>query len=114
MKTKDKIDGDVGILWLKGKIMGYPETDDLHNEVKSLLGGGAKKIVIDLQGVNWMNSMGVGALMRSLTTVRNAGGELCLSRLTEKVRSIFVMTQLVRVFEIYESVDKAVEHYKSS
>jgi len=112
MKIKDKIQDGVGILTLKGKLMGYPETDDLHSEVKVFLSDKVKNVVIDMGGVNWLNSMGVGALMRCLTTVKNAGGNICLARLTDKARSIFVMTQLVRVFDIFETVNEAVKHFK--
>ena len=113
MKFKDKIHGDVGVLTLKGKLMGYPETDELHDEVRALLGQGIKKILVDLNGVSWMNSMGVGALMRCLTTVKNHEGELSLSRVTDKTRSIFVMTQLIRVFKIHETIEQGIESYKS-
>ncbi len=111
MKFKDKMNGDVGVLTCKGKMMGFPETDDLHGEIRSFLGQGVKKIVVDLSGISWMNSMGVGALMRCLTTARNHKADMCLIGLTDKVRSIFVMTQLVRVFNIYESEKQAVESF---
>jgi anti-sigma B factor antagonist len=113
MKFKDKIQGDVGILTLKGKLMGYPETDQLHDEIRSFIGQGIKKILVDLNDVNWMNSMGVGALMRCLTTVKNKEGDLRLSRLTDKIHSLFVMTQLIRVFNIYETIDKGIASYQS-
>ncbi len=113
MKFKDKIERDVGILTLKGKLMGYPETDQLHDEVRSFLGQGIKKILIDLNGVSWMNSMGVGALMRCFATVKNKDGDLHLARLTDKTRSIFVMMQLVRVFKIYETVDEGIDSFTS-
>ena len=67
---------------------------------------------IDLNDVSWMNSMGVGALMRCLTTVKNKEGDLRLSRLTDKARSIFVMTQLIRVFQIHETIDQGIESFK--
>jgi len=111
MKFKDKMVGDVGVLSLKGKLMGYPETDELNNEIRSFLGSGTKKIVIDMGGVTWLNSMGVGALMRSYTTVTNSGGQLKLARLTDKARGLFTMTQLIKVFEIYEDADKAVKSF---
>ena len=113
MKFKDKIEDGIGILTLKGKLMGYPETDELHDEMKSFLGQKVHKIVIDLNGVSWMNSMGVGALMRCLTTIRNAEGDLRLARMSEKARSVFVITQLISIFKIFESVDEAVESYKN-
>ena len=113
MKFKDKIHGDVGVLTLKGKLMGYPETDELHDEIRSFLGQGIKNILVDLNGVSWMNSMGVGALMRCLTTVKNKEGDLRLSRLTDKTRSIFVMMQLVRVLKIYETRDEGIDSFTS-
>ena len=113
MKFKDKIEDGIGILTLKGKLMGYPETDDLYDEIKSFMGQKVNRIVIDLNGVSWMNSMGVGALMRCLTTVRNSEGDVRLARMGEKARNVFVITQLISIFKIFESVEEAVESYKS-
>lgn len=113
MKFKDKMVGDVAVLSLKGKLMGYPETDELNDEIRSFLGSGTRKIVIDMGGVSWLNSMGVGALMRSYTTVTNNEGSLKLARMTDKARGLFTMTQLIKVFDIYESIDEAVESFKS-
>jgi anti-sigma B factor antagonist len=111
MKFKDKIEDGVGILTLKGKLMGYPETDELHDEMRSFLGQKVNKIVIDLNGVTWMNSMGVGSLMRCFTTIRNAKGDLRLARMSEKARSVFVITQLISIFKIFETVAEAKESF---
>ncbi|TFH01983.1 MAG: anti-sigma factor antagonist [Calditrichales bacterium] len=113
MKFKDRIEDGIGVLILKGKLMGYPETDELHDEMKSFLGQKIKNIVIDANGVSWMNSMGVGSLMRCLTTIRNAGGDLRLARMSEKARSVFVITQLISVFKIFETVEEGIESFKS-
>ena len=112
MKFKDKIHGDVGVITLKGKLMGLPETDELQDEVKSMLGSGNKKIVLDLDGVKWMNSLGIGALMRSHTTIQNAGGQLCLARIAGKVNSVLVLTQLIKIFKTHETIDQAIESFK--
>ena len=112
MKFKDQIIGDVGVIKLKGKLMGLPETDDLQSEVKAMFGQDIKKIVLDLDGVKWMNSLGIGAIMRSHTTVKNAGGDLCLARISDKVNSVLVLTQLIRIFKTYDSVKEAVESFK--
>jgi len=113
MRFKDKIYGDVGVLSLKGKLMGVPETDDLHDEVRSMLGQGIKKIVLDLDGVKWINSLGIGAIMRSHTTVSNNGGKFCLSRIADKVQSVLVITQLINIFETFSSNDEAIESMKN-
>jgi anti-sigma B factor antagonist len=55
-----------------------------------------------------MNSSGLGALMGSLTTTRNAGGELKLANVTEKVQSLFMITKLITIFSTYDSVEDAV------
>jgi anti-sigma B factor antagonist len=114
MKFKDKIEDGIGILTLKGKLMGYPETDQLHDEMKSFLGQKINKIIIDLNGVSWMNSMGVGSLMRCFTTIRNANGDLRLARMSEKARSVFVITQLISIFKIYETVEEAIDSFKKA
>ncbi len=113
MKFKDKIEDGIGILTLKGKLMGYPETDELHDEMKSFLGQKVNKIVIDLNGVSWINSMGIGALMHCLTTIRNAEGDLRLARMSEKARSVFVISQLISIYKIYETVGEAKESFKN-
>jgi anti-sigma B factor antagonist len=113
MKFKDKIENGIGILTLKGKLMGYPETDELHDEMKSFLGQKVYKIVIDLNGVSWINSMGIGALMRCLTTIRNAEGDLRLARMGEKARSVFVISQLISIYKIFETVEEAIESFKN-
>lgn len=112
MKFKDNIEGDVGIIKLKGKLMGLPETDELQFEVKAMIGQKIKKIVLDMHDVNWMNSIGIGALMRSHTTIKNNDGEMVLSRLSGKVNSVLMLTQLTKIFKSFDTVDDAVKSFK--
>jgi len=111
MKIKTEIMDDVAVIIPHGKLMGPPDTEALHNEVKAMLGNNIKNIVIDLKHVNWMNSLGVGAIMSSYASVKNAGGKLKLSSLTEKVRSLMLIMQLVKVFEVYESPKQAAKSF---
>jgi len=108
MKFKDEIKGDVGILAMKGKLMGPPESDELHTEVRSLLGQGAKKIVLDMGGVTWINSLGVGAIMRCYTSIVNSNGKLTIANPADKVKYIFSMIRLMELFNVSESVEDAV------
>jgi len=71
-----------------------------------------KHVVIDMGGVNYVNSSGLGTLISALTTMRNAGGDLRLARIGEKVQNLFVITQLVKVFDTYETVERALASYK--
>lgn len=112
MQINEKRQDDVAILSLKGKLMGGPETKALHDKVKELAENDVKKVVIDLGNVKWMNSSGLGTLMGSLTTLKNAGGELKLANVTEKVQSLFMITKLITIFDTKDSVDEAVASFK--
>ena len=111
MRIREKIEGDVAILSLSGKMMGGPETKELQTHVKGLLNDKLTKVVVDLGKVKWMNSSGLGALMGSLTSMRNADGDLRIANVTEKVKSLLMITQLMTIFKTYESVDRAVASY---
>ena len=99
--------GDVSVMILKGKLMGGPETIEVHEQVKSLIDQDRKKVVIDLSHVAWMNSSGLGTMMGCLTSLKNAGGDLKLAGVTEKVKSLFMITKLITIFETYDSADQA-------
>ncbi|MFQ5825095.1 MAG: STAS domain-containing protein [bacterium] len=111
MQIKEQMHGNVAVISLKGKLMGGPETLAIHEKIKELVGNNINKVVIDLGNVKWMNSSGLGALMGSMTTLRNAGGELKLAKVTEKVQSLFMITKLITIFETFDGVDQAVSSF---
>ncbi len=112
MNIKEKMHGDVAVVALKGNLMGEPDTTDVREKIYSLLQDDVKKVVLDLGKVKWINSSGLGALIAAMTSVKNKGGELRLANVTEKVESIFMITQLIKVFKTYETVDRAVASFK--
>jgi len=112
MQIKEKIDKNVAILTFKGDLLGEPDTSNIRNKVHSLVTDNMKKIVIDLGGVNYMNSSGIGTLIACFTTVKNSDGELKLANVGGKVQNLFVITQLVKVFDTYETVDRAIANFK--
>ncbi|MBI5022214.1 MAG: STAS domain-containing protein [Ignavibacteriales bacterium] len=111
MVIKEKMENDIAILNLKGDLLGEPDTTTLRDKIHSLVGDEVKKVVIDLGGVNYMNSSGLGTLISTLTTMRNAEGELKLARVGKKVQNLFIITQLVKVFDTYETVDRATASF---
>ena len=112
MQISEQREGDVAILVLKGKLMGGPETKAVHDKVKELADNKEKKVVIDLGKVKWMNSSGLGVIMGSLTTLKNAGGELNLANVTDRVQSLFMITKLITLFETHDSLKEAVASFK--
>ena len=92
--------------------MGGPETISIHDKVKELITENKKKVVIDLSKVKWMNSSGLGTMMGCLTSLKNAQGDLKLSGVTEKVKSLFMITKLITLFETHGTSDEAVKAFQ--
>lgn len=111
MKIKEKMEGDVAVLSISGKMMGGPETTALHDRVKSLITDGIHRVVIDLKGVKWMNSSGLGVLMACMSSLNQVNGKLKLSSVTEKVQSIMMITKLIQIFDTYEHAERAVAKF---
>lgn len=109
MKLSSREQDGVTILEPKGKIMGGPDATSLREVVRDLVNEDKKKIVIDLAEVDWMNSTGLGILISCLTTLKNSGGELKLSNVTDKIKSLLTITKLVTVFDAYDSTDDAIK-----
>ncbi len=112
MQIKEKITGDVVVLKFKGSLMGEPDTTKIRQKFHSLVNDELQKVVIDMGGVKWINSAGLGSLIAGLTTLRNAGGDLRLANVADKVESLFMITQLVKVFKSYETADRAIASFK--
>ena len=112
MEFNTKIHGDVGIIELKGKLMGLPHTEMLNNEIKTMMSQNLKKIVLDLHAVEWINSSGIGAIMRSFISVKNVEGEFRLARMSEKVADVLDLTQLIKIFRPNNTLDEAIESLK--
>jgi anti-sigma B factor antagonist len=112
MNIKEKMHGDVAVVALKGNLMGEPDTTEVREKIYGLLQDDVKKVVLDLGKVKWINSSGLGSLIAAMTSVKNKGGDLRLANVTEKVESVFMITQLIKVFKTYETVDRAVASFK--
>lgn len=110
MKFEDHFEGDVAVIVVSGKIMGGEETTMFHGKIHEFISGNKKNIVVDLEKVDWMNSVGLGMLISALTTVKNAGGRLVLANIT-KIESILTITRLISVFDHYDSRDEAVKSF---
>jgi anti-sigma B factor antagonist len=108
MKYSNTVKDGILVFSLKGKIMGGPESAAFHEELRKSVGGGQRKVVLDLGEVEWMNSSGLGLLISALTTVRNASAEMKLARATDKITSLLVITKLNSVFESYPTIEAAV------
>jgi anti-sigma B factor antagonist len=101
----------VTIVDINGRITLGDETGLLRDTVRQLVAAGKKKIVLNLANVDYIDSSGVGELVGSFTTVRNAGGELKLLNLTKKVHDVLHVTKLYTVFDIKDDEFTAVKSF---
>lgn len=111
MQIKEQIEGDVVVLSLRGNLMGEPETSEFRDKVKDLVRDGFLKIVLDVSKIKWVNSSGLGALISALATVNNSGGDMRLANVTEKIKSLFMITQLIKVFKTFDTSERAVASF---
>ncbi len=112
MQTMMKIVDNVAVITLKGKLMGGPETEECHRQVKEAIAQGINKAAVDLSGAEWINSRGMGMLMACYISLANQGGELRLAGETEKTKSLLHMTKLNTIFKSYETVEKAIHSFR--
>lgn len=103
--------GEAVVISLSGDVMGGPDGSTLHSKLHELRSSGSRNVVVDLGGVRFMNSSGLGMLIGALTTMRNANGDLRLSRVGERVLSLLMITKLVSVFKHFETVEEAVASF---
>jgi anti-sigma B factor antagonist len=108
--SKREVD-HVAILDLNGRVILGDELDSLRSAVRNLLGQDKKKIILNLAGVDYIDSSGVGELVGCFVAVRNAGGELKLLNLTQKVHDVLHVTKLYTVFDIRDDEFKAVKAF---
>lgn len=101
----------VTILDVAGRIVLGPEIGILRDAVRGLIKEGKKKIILNLSGVDYLDSSGVGQLVGSFTAVRNAGGELKLMNLTQKVSDVLHVTKLYTVFDIKDDEFTAIKSF---
>jgi anti-sigma B factor antagonist len=99
--------GDVLIVQCQGRIVAGPEVLKLHAYVGDAI---AKHhdVVLVLEGVEFIDSSGLGALVRLLQAARSKKGDLKLSRVPPNIRKTLEMTHLLSQFEAYDSVEEAI------
>ncbi len=111
MKIKTTEKYEAVVLELKGNVMGGDDTKEFNEVLHKLIGGGKTRVVLDLGGVKFMNSSGLGMLIGGLTTMKKAEGHLKLANVTEKIESLLIITKLIKIFESFDSVDDAVKSF---
>jgi len=104
--------GDVTILDMSGKVTLGEGSVALRTTIRRLLGDGKKKILLNLGGVGYIDSSGIGELVSSFTAVNKEDGTLKLLNLTQKIQDLLAITKLLTVFDVYDSESDALSSFE--
>jgi anti-sigma B factor antagonist len=113
MQIEERIVDDVTILDLKGK-MTLGEGDELlKDKINSLVSQGHKKIVLNLEAVPYIDSAGLGEIVRTYTSISRQGGKLKLLNVSKRIQDLLVITKLITIFDSYENENEAVQSFSA-
>ncbi len=113
MQIEERVVGGVTILDLSGK-MTLGEGDELLREkIASLVNSGQKQLLLNLDGVPYIDSAGLGEIVRTYTTVSRQGGTLKLLHLTKRIEDLLSITKLLTVFDVYDNEAEAIQSFSA-
>jgi anti-sigma B factor antagonist len=113
MKTKVRDVGDVRVLDIEGKITIGSGDVELRQHVEDAIAASHNNILLNLKGVTHIDSSGIGEMVGCFTTVARKGGKMKLLNLTPKINDILQVTQLITVFDIFDSEKEALDSFKA-
>lgn len=111
MQIEERPSGDVMILDVQGKLTIGEGDELLKDKINSLIQQGHKKLILNLEGVPYVDSAGLGEIVRTYTTVSRQGGNLKLLNLTKRIEDLLSITKLLTVFDTYESEQEALNSF---
>ena len=114
MQIEERNVGDVVVLDLKGKITLGEGDELLKDKVNSLVNQGRRKILLNFREVPYVDSAGLGEIVRTYTTVSRQGGSLKLLSLTKRITDLLAITKLLTVFETFDTESDAIKSFSPS
>jgi anti-sigma B factor antagonist len=111
VKTTTLESGKIGVIEVKGSLVGGEETDELRNAVADFIEQGTKNLIIDLSKVTYLNSTAIGVLVSAHTTFSRNKGHVKLSGINKNINNIFVITKLTLVFDVAETKEDAAKAF---
>ena len=103
---------DISVLILEGFFNKDFGDYKIKNIITEILNNGAKKILIDLNAIKFINSAGIGELVGSYISISNRGAKVRLFGVPERVDKMLNVTKLISIFDIYKSEDEAVASFE--
>lgn len=114
MQIEERIVGAVTILDLKGKLVLGDGDALLKDKIHSLINQGKKQLILNLADVPYVDSAGIGEIVRTHTTVTRGGGSLKLLNVTKRIHDLLVITKLLTVFDSFDSESEALASFTTA
>lgn len=102
---------DVIIVDLNGRLVGGVGDEMLRDVMNELIAEGWKKILLNLSGVEWIDSAGIGELVASIKLAERFGSSVKLLRIGDKVKHVLSISQILPLLDVYEDEAKALETF---
>ena len=113
MQIDERKIGNVTILDLKGKLTLGDGDELLRTKINGLVQAGSKQIVLNLGLVPYIDSAGLGEVVRTYTTVKKQDGMLKLLNLTKRIQDLLTITKLLTVFDTFDNEAEAVKSFNA-
>ena len=104
-----EIRSNVLVIKLSGDLIGENNSADVIGVVTEMLQQKIKTCIVDISGLRYINSSGIGLLITILTKFRNKGGEVYLMKPSESVQKLLVITKLNAIFQIIQSEEEVLK-----
>jgi len=109
MNLKTEANGNRMIIFVREERLDAHNSEDLKAEMNRLFATGSKELIVDLKDVRFIDSSGLGVLVSGFKNASTRQGSLKLASLQTQVKSMFELTRLHRVFDIFQTVDEALD-----
>ena len=113
MKISTRTVDSVTVVDLQGRLALGDDTEQFRTRIRELIQSGLKKILLNMGNVGYIDSSGVGELVRAYASATNQGGQLKLLNLTKKLHDLLMVTKLLTVFEAHENEKQAIESFRA-
>ena len=103
--------GEVSVVDVAGRLTLGEGSNAVRDTLRELVGKGNTRVVLNLAGITYIDSAGIGELVTGFTTAAAGGGRLKLLSLPKKVREMLQITKLLSVFEVFDDETAAVRSF---
>ncbi len=110
-EIRERSAGPVTIVEIRGRITLGASADAVEEKLQEIVARGPKGLLLDLSGVEVLDSRGIKALVRTFISLRKRDARLKLMKLPPRIHQVLEITRLLNVFEVYDSEEAALRSF---